>query len=150
MKLEDRTEPPPLDPAVPRCLGRGRGPPRPGRRPPAGVEFFEKKVRPVLVDIATSATRRRRRGGSSRAACCSTRRDGLLKGGDTGPAVVPGKPDESLLIKAVRYADDDLKMPPKGSCRDAAIADLAKWVEMGAPDPRNAATAARRRPPANG
>ncbi len=64
-------------------------------------------------------------------------RDGLLKGGDTGPALVPGDPDKSLLIKAVRYADPDLQMPPKGDkLSDEQINDLVTWVKMGAPDPR--------------
>jgi hypothetical protein len=69
-------------------------------------------------------------------------REGLLKGGDTGPAIVPGDPEHSLLIKAVRYSDPDLQMPPKGNqLPDAAIADLVAWVKMGAPDPRVATVA---------
>ena len=60
----------------------------------------------------------------------------ILKGGDTGPAVVPGKPSESLLIKAVRYSDELLRMPPKGKLPAAVVADLEHWVAVGAPDPR--------------
>ena len=57
----------------------------------------------------------------------------MLTGGDTGKsAVEPGKPDESLLIKAVKYTDEDLKMPPKGKLSDEQIADLTKWVKDGA------------------
>src|SRR5262245_12360994 len=78
----------------------------------AGIEFFEKKVRPVLVEqcySCHSGQAKSPRGGlrlDSRAA--------VLKGGDTGPAVVPGKPAESLLVKAVRQTDPGLSMPPKG------------------------------------
>src|SRR5262245_11057018 len=59
----------------------------------------------------------------------------MLKGGDSGPSVVPGKPDASLLIKAIRYADDDLKMPPKGKLSEADIGKLVRWVKAGAPWP---------------
>jgi Protein of unknown function (DUF1553)/Protein of unknown function (DUF1549)/Planctomycete cytochrome C len=102
----------------------------------AGVEFFEKKIRPVLVQHcyschATDAPKKR--GG-----LLLDSRDGLRKGGDTGPALVAGKPDESLLIKAVRFKEESFKMPPKGKLPDAVIADLEAWVRMGAPDPRDA------------
>jgi hypothetical protein len=66
-------------------------------------------------------------------------RAGWQTGGDGGPAIKPGKPDESLLIQAVRYGDPDLQMPPKdkgGRLTDAEIASLEKWVRDGAPDPR--------------
>src|SRR5207244_1441824 len=62
-------------------------------------------------------------------------RGGLLTGGDSGPAVVPGKPVDSLLIQALRY-DGDLKMPPKGKLPDAVRADFEAWVKNGAADPR--------------
>jgi hypothetical protein len=98
-----------------------------------GLEFFEKRVRPVLVERCYSchaADAKKLKGGLR-----LDTRGATLKGGDTGPAVVPGKPDLSLLIKAVRYADD-LQMPPKGRLPEAVVADLVRWVEMGAPDPR--------------
>ena len=58
--------------------------------------------------------------------------DGLLQGGDSGPIVVNGAPDHSLLIKAVRYKDDDLRMPPDGEkLTEAQVADLEAWVKMG-------------------
>src|SRR5581483_10116917 len=64
-------------------------------------------------------------------------RDTMLKGGDTGPALVPGDAEKSLLIKAVRYTDPDLQMPPKNKkLSEGQIADLVTWVKMGAPDPR--------------
>jgi hypothetical protein len=105
-----------------------------------GVEFFEKKVRPVLVEHCYqchSGQAKKKRGG-----LLLDSREGLRKGGDTGPAVVPGKPGESLLLRAVRHSDDMLKMPPKGKLPDAVVADLEAWVKMGAPDPRDAATVA--------
>ncbi len=104
-----------------------------------GVQFFEKRVRPVLVEHCYgchSAKAEKLRGG-----LLLDSREGVLKGGDTGPAVVPGEPDKSLLIKAVRHADDDLKMPPKAKLPAAVIADLEAWVKMGAPDPRSKETA---------
>ena len=61
----------------------------------------------------------------------------MLKGGSSGPVIVPGDPDASLLIKAVRYRDADLQMPPKDKkLADDQIANLEAWVKMGAPDPR--------------
>ena len=63
-------------------------------------------------------------------------RTGLRKGGETGPAIVPGQPEESLLLRAIRYGDEDLQMPPKGKLPDAVIADFEAWIKMGAPDPR--------------
>ncbi len=107
----------------------------------AGVEFFEKNVRPLLVDqcySCHSAGAKKLRGN-----LYLDNEQGWLKGGDLGPAVKPGSPKESLLISAVRQ-DDDLKMPPKGKLTDAQIALLTQWVEMGAPAP--AATAASTAP----
>ncbi|HEY2909658.1 MAG TPA: DUF1553 domain-containing protein, partial [Gemmataceae bacterium] len=71
-------------------------------------------------------------------------RDGLLKGGTTGPSIVPGDPAKSLLIKAIRHGDPDLKMPPEKKLAAAEIADLEAWVKMGAPDPRTGSTAAKK------
>src|SRR5687768_7123850 len=113
-------------------------PPSPPKPDPEGIEFFEKRIRPLLVDrcySCHSAKAENLQGGlwlDSRA--------GVLKGGETGPAIVPGKPDESLLIKAVRY--EDLQMPPKEKLKESEIADLVAWVKMGAPDPRTQDSAA--------
>ena len=60
----------------------------------------------------------------------------LRRGGDSGAAVVPGKPEESLLIRAIRYRNEELRMPPKAKLPDAVIADFEAWLKMGAPDPR--------------
>src|SRR3954471_9655661 len=78
---------------------------------PAQTQFFETKIRPVLVNNCYkchSDQAEKVRGG-----LLLDSRDGLLKGGNTGPAIVPGDPEKSLLIKAIRYADPDLQMPPK-------------------------------------
>jgi hypothetical protein len=112
--------------------------------PPAGPisaddsNFFEAHVRPVLVNECYkchSHDADKIKGG-----LMLDTREGVLHGGDTGPAIVPGKPDDSLLIKAIRYTDDDLQMPPKGhKLGDDEIADLTEWVRRGAPDPRSTA-----------
>src|SRR5262245_15325563 len=75
------------------------------------LEFFENKIRPLLVENCYkchSAQSEKLKGG-----LLLDTREGVLKGGETGPAIVPGDPEKSLLIKAVRYTDKDLKMPPK-------------------------------------
>ncbi len=99
------------------------------------LDFFEKRVRPILVDNCYkchSHDSEKIKGG-----LLLDTRDDLLKGGDTGPAIVPGDPEKSLLIKAVRYTDKDLQMPPNDNqMQPQQIADLEAWVKMGAPDPR--------------
>ena len=99
--------------------------------------FFESKVRPVLVEHCYEC----HSGVNSKGGLLLDTRQGWEKGGDSGPAIVPGRPEESLLIQAVRYHDGDLEMPPKkkgGRLQDAVIADLVEWVRQGAPDPREA------------
>src|SRR2546426_3808603 len=102
-----------------------------------GLEFFEKKIRPIFVEQCYkchSKDAEKLKGG-----LLLDTRDGLLKGGDTGPAIVPGDSEKSLLIKTIRYADEALQMPPRkrgGKLADQQIADLEAWVKMGAPDPR--------------
>lgn len=99
------------------------------------LEFFESKIRPVLSD---SCYKCHNSGGKSKGGLILDTREGLLSGGDTGPAIVPGKPEESLLVKAISYADKDLQMPPNGPrLQDSQIADLIVWIKMGAPDPRS-------------
>ncbi len=106
------------------------------RPTPEQLEFFETRIRPVLAKNCYSC-----HGANSKSAAGGlflTTRAALLQGGQSGPAVVPGKPDESLLIKAVRY--EGRRMPPAGKLPDAVIADLEKWVAMGAADPRESGT----------
>jgi len=94
---------------------------------PADLQFFEAKVRPILANkcySCHSAKADRVRGG-----LLLDTREATLAGGNTGPALVAGKPDESLLIQAIRYADPDLQMPPKGEkLSDDEIATLTEWV----------------------
>ena len=108
---------------------------------PVGAQFFESKIRPLLVEncykchSADAALKKKLKGG-----LYLDTREGLLKGGENGPAIVAGKPEQSRLITAVRWADGDLKMPPKKQLPESAVADLEKWIAMGAPDPRDGAT----------
>ncbi|MDB6123534.1 MAG: Protein of unknown function (DUF1553)/Protein of unknown function (DUF1549)/Planctomycete [Pedosphaera sp.] len=102
---------------------------------PAGIEFFEKTIRPILADNCYSCHSQQSK--KIKGNFLLDTREGLLKGGDTGPAIEPHDPDKSLLIKAVRYTDDNLQMPPKNKKLSAEkIASLEAWVKMGAPDPR--------------
>jgi len=106
-----------------------------------GVEFFEQRIRPVLVDrcyschSADAASKKTLKGG-----LLLDTRKALLKGGDGGPAVVPGKPADSLLIRAIRH--ESIEMPPKRKLSDETIADFVKWVQIGAPDPRDGSASA--------
>lgn len=97
-------------------------------------EFFEKKIRPLLVThcYECHSSESKKLGGE----LLLDSRDGLRKGGESGSAIHEGQPDGSLLIKAVRYSDDSLKMPPKGRLPETAIADLETWIRQGAFDPR--------------
>ena len=98
-----------------------------------GIDFFEKRIRPVLVKECAECHSAKTQG-ELKGKLNLDSREGLLTGGDTGPAIVPGKPDESLLIEALNY--DSFEMPPKGKLDAKVIADFKKWIEMGAPDPR--------------
>lgn len=100
----------------------------------AGLELFEKRIRPVLVGQCYECHSAEAK--TLRAGLVLDSRDGLRQGGDSGPAVVPGKPDESLLLEALRY--EGFEMPPSGKLADDVIADFRKWIELGAPDPRDA------------
>jgi len=99
------------------------------------IQFFKTKVSPILVDHCYKC--HSHESDKVKGGLVVDTKSGLLTGGDSGPSVVPGKPDESLLIKAVRYNDENLQMPPKGKKLKAdQIEILEKWVAMGAPDPR--------------
>ncbi|MEQ8634347.1 PSD1 and planctomycete cytochrome C domain-containing protein [Gimesia maris] len=100
---------------------------------PAQRAFFENRIRPVLVEKCYSchSAKSEELGGKLR----MDTRDGMREGGESGPAFVEGRPDESLLIQALRY--DGLEMPPNEPLPEAVITDFVKWVEMGVPDPRS-------------
>ncbi len=102
--------------------------------PAEHLEFFEKEVRPLLVKRCFEC----HDGTVTKGGLSLALAHGWQTGGDSGPAIVPGKPDDSLLIQSIRYTDEDYQMPPakKGKLPDEEIAILAKWVAMGAPDPR--------------
>ncbi|HEY7118997.1 MAG TPA: PSD1 and planctomycete cytochrome C domain-containing protein [Tepidisphaeraceae bacterium] len=109
----------------------------------ADLDFFEKKIRPVLAQQCYkchSAEAKKLKGK-----LLLDNRDGALKGGETGPAVVPGTPGQSLLIKAIQWTDKDLQMPPKEQLPPEVVADFVTWVRAGAPwtgAPQNGATVA--------
>ena len=103
-----------------------------------GLDFFEKKVRPLLAErcLDCHSEAKKVKGGLR-----LDLREGWVKGGDSGPAIVPGEPDKSLFITAIHYTDRDLQMPEKRKLPDAEIAIFEQWVKMGAPDPRTGAVA---------
>ncbi len=95
------------------------------------LEFFENKVRPLLAQQCNACHNEKNTKGGLRLDTAA----GFFKGGDTGPLVVPGDPEKSLLLQAVNYTQDHLKMPPQGKLKPQQIADLTQWVKMGAPWP---------------
>ena len=107
-----------------------------------GIEFFEKKIRPILESncyMCHSAQSKRPQGG-----LLLDSREGMLKGGNSGqPAIRPGDPDSSLLIRAIRYSDPKLQMPPTGQLPAEQTRDFEAWVKMGAPDPRRQTASAQ-------
>ena len=98
------------------------------------IEFFESRIRPVLAQECYEC---HSTAGKQRSGLVLDHREGLLKGGDIGPSVVPGKPDESILIEALLH-QNDLTMPKAGvKLEPKIIDDFVRWIEMGAPDPRD-------------
>lgn len=106
---------------------------------PAGVEFFERKIRPVLVERCHKC----HSSGSQKlqAGLLLDSREAILKGGDSGAAVTPGNVEESLLVQAVRH--DGLKMPPDGLLPGHVVADIERWVRLGAPWPKESGPGAQ-------
>ena len=103
---------------------------------PSPDEFFEKEVRPILVERCQECHSDAKVKGGLKL----TSRSLVLTGGDGGPAAVEGKPDESPIIQAIRYQDEP-KMPPKGKLPDREVETLTKWVAMGLPWPEARAEA---------
>src|SRR5579862_6268014 len=107
---------------------------------PKDLEVFEKKIRPILTErcfACHSVKAEKLKGG-----LLLDSRDGALKGGDSGPAIVAGEPRKSLLVKAVRWVDDD----PKMRLSDEQVADLESWIQKGAVWPADGPAAASGRP----
>lgn len=106
-----------------------------------GVAFFEKKIRPVLIEHCyechsqDAAKKNKLRGG-----LILDNREAMLQGGDSGASIEAGDPDSSLLLESLRY--ESFEMPPSGMLSEQIVADFEKWIEMGAPDPRDGAGSA--------
>jgi hypothetical protein len=124
---------------------RGQEPPEDSRPPasqpvgPKAIEFFESRIRPILAERCFECHAAEKQKGNLRLDSL----EGALRGGDSGPAVVAGKPEESLLVKVVGYAFD-IKMPPKSKLPEREIADLTQWIKIGAPWPDNRPAGVRR------
>ncbi|MBE7498546.1 MAG: DUF1553 domain-containing protein [Verrucomicrobiaceae bacterium] len=103
----------------------------------ADMTHFEQRIRPLLIENCIDCHGPGKQKGGLRL----DSRAGWQTGGDSGPAVVPGKLEGSKLWQAVTYTDRDLKMPPKRKLKDSEVADLKRWIEEGAPDPREAVAA---------
>ena len=99
----------------------------------SGIEFFEKRIRPLLVERCIECHGPEKQKGGLRLDF----KQGWEVGGDSGPALVPGNLTESRIIHAIHYEDADFQMPPQNKLSDEAIADLEDWIAIGAPDPRS-------------
>ncbi|MEX0742699.1 MAG: DUF1549 domain-containing protein, partial [Phycisphaeraceae bacterium] len=111
------------------CLGAAAGPAH--ADDPQALEFFEREVRPLLAERCFECHGVQRQRSDFRIDHIQF----ILEGGEAGPALTPGDAEQSRLIKAIRYDDVDLQMPPRSKLPDAEIAVLERWVEMGAPWP---------------
>jgi hypothetical protein len=97
------------------------------------LDFFESKIRPLLVEHCYNC--HSSEGQGTRGGLAVDSREGLQVGGESGPAIVPRNLEESLLWNAVNH--QDLRMPPRNKLPPQSIADIRQWIEMGAPDPRS-------------
>ncbi|HYV39350.1 MAG TPA: PSD1 and planctomycete cytochrome C domain-containing protein, partial [Gemmataceae bacterium] len=115
--------------------------PKPVELTKENIEFFEKHIRPVLVErcYECHSTQTKKLKGK----LLLDSQPGIAKGGESGPVLVPGDVEKSRLIQAIRWTDTDLAMPPKGKLPQAVIEKFEQWVKMGAPDPRTAAVIAK-------
>jgi mono/diheme cytochrome c family protein len=100
------------------------------------LQFFETKIRPILADRCYKC--HSRDADKIKGGLMLDTREGMLHGGDTGPAITPGKPEDSLIVDAISYKDADLQMPPKGEkLTDQQVSDITEWIRRGAFDPRS-------------
>ncbi|MDA8743169.1 PSD1 and planctomycete cytochrome C domain-containing protein [Rubripirellula amarantea] len=109
----------------------GENAPSTGEPTAEQIRFFETSIRPLLSDHCYECHNDETSEGDLRLDSLS----GMLTGGKAGPAVVAGKPQSSLIVTAISYRDSELRMPPEGKLSDQQVADLTRWVEMGAPHP---------------
>ena len=100
----------------------------------ASNEFFEAKIRPILAAKCYACHNSKMKEPKGYLVLDS--KAGVMKGGTLGPAIVPGKPEDSKLMHALKYSDPHLQMPPSGRLDDQIIADFEQWIAAGAPDPR--------------
>ncbi len=98
--------------------------------------FFEKNIRPILINRCYEC--HSAEAGKAKGSLTLDSSEAILKGGDSGPALIAGQPEKSLLIESVHYKNQDLQMPPKGALPSQEIKLLEDWIKMGAPDPRAA------------
>ncbi len=105
----------------------------------AGIDFFEAKIRPALIKHCYEC--HSQEAEKSKGGLLLDTREATLLGGDSGPALVPGDAEKSLLMAAISYTDSSLEMPPKYKLEASEIADFRRWIEMGAPDPRKSDSA---------
>ncbi len=110
----------------------GLGAEQPPEGSSAELEWFEKRIRPVLVSHCQQCHGSEEQSGGLRL----DSRAGWETGGDSGPAIVPGQPEQSRLLRAIRYEDSHLQMPPEGPLGAAVVADFQRWIAAGAADPR--------------
>lgn len=104
------------------------------------LEHFEKKIRPILTEHCYKChSEESQKAGKLKGGLRLDTKEALLKGGDSGPAVVPGKPNEGTLLKSLRYMGD-VQMPPAGKLDSKIIKDFEDWIVAGAPDPRTGST----------
>ena len=109
----------------------------PGKPGEEGLNYFESHVRPIFATHCYECHSQKAK--KLKASLYLDSKAGILKGGDSGAVIIPGKAAEALLIKAVRYQEEDLEMPPKKKLPDSAIEHLAVWINMGAPIPDDGA-----------
>ena len=100
-----------------------------------GLDLFENKIRPVLVESCYGC--HSQEAGTMEGELALDNRASLLRGSRSGPVIVPGDPAASLLIRAIEYHDPALQMPPDGRLPDDTVAAFRQWIELGAPDPRD-------------
>jgi hypothetical protein len=108
---------------------------------PEAAEFFEKRIRPILVEKCQKCHGANLQKGELRL----DSREGVLKGGANGPAIFPGKPEQSELVRAINYEADGFQMPPTGKLAPESIAALTDWVRRGAPWPNSVLPGNRQR-----